>query len=205
MNKPINPITWASQVTNKLLLLLSVLLISSCAMVIGHGNAVDESDVSSTYETLPELKASGQEALVVIVHEYYKRCCGASVDVDLKGQTDSGVIKSGRLDPVEDFICWRIPMGGFQWIPFVDDQSFEPVSFNAEAGKTYFYKLASDLRRPPPYEVEVQSISERYAYHYIQAALNRVREYRTTGPSPEVIEQIKVNAPKRVADKLKCL
>lgn len=139
---------------------------------------MDESDVSKNYPTLPELIASEQEAVIVVVHEYFKRCCGTAADVALNTRLVTGEVEVSHLAAAEDFTCWRIPVGEFQFVPSIEDQVFAPVSMDAKGGQAYFYKLTSDLRRPQPFELEVQPISERYAYHYINSTLERIREYR---------------------------
>ena len=204
MGSAIKPMIWATQLTAKLICLFCFSFITGCAMVVGMGNQVDEDDVSTHYQTLPELSANEQEALLIIVHEYFVRCCGASADVELTGQHESGGMYQGELDALDDFICWRLPTGGFEWQIRVGDQVFPLEKMVLNSGQTYYYKVASDLRRPAPYKVSVEPISEKLAYHHIHKTLERVREYNVTGPSPDVIARIKAKGPERVAKKLEC-
>jgi hypothetical protein len=198
----IKPKTWAIQLMVKWLLLACVSVISGCAMVIGHGNAIDESDLHSKVQTIPELQASEQEAVVVIVHEYFKRCCGGSASVMLQGIHSSGLAFNGKLNAMDDFVCWRLPPGKIKFIPLVGDQSFEFMMVDLSAGQHAYFKLVSDLRKP--YEAHLEPISQKLANYHIHKTLDRVRDFRTKGPSPEIIERIKAKGPLRVAKKLSC-
>ncbi len=204
INNPIRPLSCISQLIFKLMMLLCVFVMSGCAMWIGYGNEVSEAEARAQAKNTDLFSVAPNESMIVLVHRYFKRCCGASPGVGVKGLVGERVVYIGGLLPLDDFICWRVPAGQYGIMANIRDQ--QPVSTNvaAQLGKITYLLIDSDLREPPPYELSIEVASKALAEYYGQQTMGRIVREDSNNYEPALLEAIRKVKRQKAEQKLKC-
>ena len=202
---PITPLNCASQLIFKLMLWLCVGVMSGCAMLIGYGNEVSEAQARAQAKNVDLFSVAPDESMIVLVHRYFKRCCGASPGVGVKVLVGDKVVLMGGLLPLDDFICWRIPAGRYGIMANVRDQQPVSLDVKTQSGEITYLLIDSDLREPPPYELSIEVVSKVLVEYHGQQAIARIVREDPNNYEPALLEAIRKIKRQKAEQKLTCV
>ncbi len=154
----------------RLLACASVLLLSSgCAMIIGHGNAVDEA-TASHFPVQQRIHADQSQGTIVLLERFVKRCCGASEGIRaslLPSEPDSAAYTfNGR----ENFTCWRRAAGQYS-LHISSTQQPLQKTLTLNAGDIIYLALDTERTTKPPV-IRLTEVSTALGEYHVQKALD---------------------------------
>lgn len=205
IKKPTIPLSWASQLIPRLTGLLGVFAMTGCAMLVGYGNEISEAEAQAQVKGPDLFSNTGGLSTIVLVHRYFKRCCGASPSISIQGVSGNRVSNLGQFTAIDDFICWRVPRGEYSIVVKINQQA--PVVYPVKLDNPRLVYLAVDskLREPRPYGLSITPISKVLAEYHGQQTIARITQEHSNKHDEASLEALRTAKQKRAEKKLKCL